>query len=56
MTKHLKITVLLLVLFVTFSISAEEWMPDPALREAVRETLGIPADSNKDSRVCNIRS
>ena len=23
----------------------EEWMPDPALREAVREKLGIPADS-----------
>ena len=45
MIKHLKITVLFLVLFVTFSVSAEEWMPDPALREAIREELGIPADS-----------
>ncbi|MCY4552246.1 MAG: leucine-rich repeat domain-containing protein [Candidatus Poribacteria bacterium] len=24
---------------------AEEWMPDPALREAVREKLGIPVDT-----------
>ena len=24
---------------------AEDWMPDPALREAVREKLGIPTDS-----------
>ena len=44
MIKHLKITVLFLVLFVTSLVSAEEWMPDPALRGAVREKLGIPAD------------
>ena len=28
-----------------YAEDAEEWMPDPALREAVREKLGIPADS-----------
>ena len=26
-----------------YAEEAEEWMPDPALREAIRETLGIPA-------------
>ena len=26
-----------------YAEDAEEWMPDPALREAIRETLGIPA-------------
>ena len=37
-----------LVLFIVINAAyAEEkdWMPDPALREAVREELGIPADS-----------
>jgi hypothetical protein len=28
-----------------YAEDAEEWMPDPALREAVREKLGIPADN-----------
>ena len=27
-----------------YAEDAEDWMPDPALREAVREELGIPAD------------
>ena len=27
-----------------YAENEEEWMPDPALREAVREKLGIPAD------------
>ena len=42
MIKHLKITALFLVFFFASLVSAEEWMPDPALREAVREKLGIP--------------
>ena len=36
------------ILFITVNIAYAqelEWMPDPALREAVREKLGIPADS-----------
>ena len=28
-----------------YAENEEEWMPDPALREAVREKLGIPADA-----------
>ena len=43
MIKHLKITVLFFVLLVTSLVFAEEWMPDSALREAVREKLVIPA-------------
>ena len=41
MIKHLKITVLFLVLFGTSSVFPEEWMPDPALREVVSEQLGV---------------
>ena len=36
---------IVLWLFVTTTVHAQDWMPDPALREAVREKLGIPADS-----------
>ena len=41
----MKIKYLLIVLwlFATTSIYAQDWMPDPALREAVREKLGTPA-------------
>ena len=41
MIKYLKITVLFLVLFFPSLVSAEEWMPDPALREVVSEELGV---------------
>ena len=41
MIKHLKITVLFLVLFGTSSVFPEEWIPDPALREVVSEQLDI---------------
>ena len=39
---------LIIALFIGINIAyAQEldWMPDPALREAVREKLGIPADN-----------
>ena len=36
---------IILWLCATTSVHAQDWMPDPALREAVREKLGIPADS-----------
>ena len=42
MIKHLEITVLFLVLCVTPWGAAEDWMPDSALRAAVREKLRIP--------------
>ena len=38
----------IIVLFITINIAyaqEEHWMPDPALREAVREKLGVPADT-----------
>ena len=41
MIRHLKITVLFLVLFFTSLVSAEEWIPDPILRMAVRQELEI---------------
>ena len=41
---HVPYFLIVLCLCVVMSIHAEEWMPDPALREAVRETLDIPAD------------
>ena len=41
--------VFVMIIFVynasVYAEDAEEWMPDPALREAVREKLSIPADS-----------
>ena len=36
---------IVVLLCVATTVPAEEWMPDPALREAVREKLRIPADS-----------
>ena len=39
---------LIVALFITINIAYAQdahWMPDPALRGAVREKLGIPADS-----------
>ena len=42
MIKHLEITVLFLVLCVIPWGAAEDWMPDSALRAAVREKLRIP--------------
>ena len=38
------IVVLFVVINAAYAQEEEHWMPDPALREAVRETLGIPAD------------
>ena len=42
---HVRYFLIVLWLFATTTVHAQEWMPDRALREAVRETLGIPADS-----------
>ena len=42
---HVRYFLIVLWLFATTTVHAQEWMPDPALREAVREKLGIPADS-----------
>ena len=36
----------LLILCVSFSYAQESWMPDPNLRLAVRDALGLPADAN----------
>ena len=35
---------IVLWLFATTTVHAKDWMPDPALREAVREKLGVPTD------------
>ena len=40
---NMRYFLMVLWLCVATDVSAEEWMPDPALREAVRETLDIPA-------------
>ena len=40
---NMRYFLMVLWLCVTTDVSAEEWMPDPALRAAVREKLGIPA-------------
>ena len=42
---HVRYFLIVLWLFATTTVHAQDWMPDPALREAVREKLGIPADS-----------
>ena len=45
---HKSLFLLIVVLFITINAAyAQEshWMPDPAIREAIREKLGIPADS-----------
>ncbi len=44
MKMHVRYFLIVLCLCVATSVHAEEWMPDPTLREAVRETLDIPAD------------
>ncbi|RKU36050.1 hypothetical protein C6496_14245 [Candidatus Poribacteria bacterium] len=42
---YVRYFLILLCLCVATSVSAQEdWMPDPALREAVREKLGVPTD------------
>ena len=40
---HVRYFLIVFCLCVVINVYAEEWMPDPALREAVRETLDIPA-------------
>ena len=38
---------LIVVLFIVMNIAyaqEEHWMPDPKLRKAVRDKLGVPAD------------
>ena len=42
---HVRYFLIVLWLCVTTTVHAQDWMPDPALREAVREKFGIPADS-----------
>ena len=42
---HIRYFLIVFLLCVATNVFAEEWMPDPAFREAVREKLGIPADS-----------
>ena len=42
---HVRYFLIVLWLFATTTVHAQDWMPDRALREAVREKLGIPADS-----------
>ena len=38
---HVRCFLIVFCLCVATSVHAEEWMPDPALREAVRETLSL---------------
>ena len=45
MKKHIICFLIVLCLSATTTIHAEEWMPDPNLRKAVREKLGVPADT-----------
>ena len=42
---NIRYFLMILWLCVATSVPAEQWMPDPALREAVREKLGVPADN-----------
>ena len=42
---HIRYLLIVLWLFATTTVHAQDWMPDPALRVAVREKLGIPADT-----------
>ena len=41
---HVRYFLIVLWLFATTTVHAQDWMPDRALREAVREKLGVPAD------------
>ena len=41
---HVRYFLIVFCLCIATSVHAEEWMPDPALREVVREALDLPAD------------
>ena len=43
MKVNMRYFLIVFCLCVVISVQAEEWMPDPTFREAVRETLDIPA-------------
>ena len=46
---------LIVVLFIVMNIAyaqEEHWMPDPELRKAVRDKLGVPADNLVNTGVC----